>query len=78
MLQPDLDQPDRQISPALLEAPWAQRRHDAATAAHMAKSMERLRREGRALGVPFPHNPNPTSLLRWADDLQRANGTEAR
>ncbi len=54
------------------------RRATAASAAVSAVSLERLRRAGSALGVPFPRHITPTSLRRWAEALERANGTEER
>jgi len=54
------------------------RRSTAGYAGYMANSIERFRRAGRDLGVPFPRHITPTSLRHWAEDLERANGTGSR
>lgn len=52
------------------------RRAAAASGCYAAANLERLRRAGRDLGVPFPRHISPTSLRHWADDLQAANGSD--
>jgi hypothetical protein len=58
-----------------LNDPKVRRSAMAARAATMAISLKELRAGSRELGVAYPARVTPTSLRRWAEDLQRANGT---
>lgn len=52
------------------------RRAAAASGSFAAANLERLRRAGHDLGVPFPRHITPTSIRHWTEALERANGTE--
>jgi hypothetical protein len=59
-----------------MDDPKLRRRALAARAAQMASSLTELRAGSRALGVAYPARVTPAGLRRWAQDLERANGTE--